>query len=410
MQSGMRAAAVVLLALLVPACGGDFGGFFVPFPNTAANGFLRGSQVVPALGTGATGTATITSDGLGKFVDYTIAATGLGTVTAIEIRLGDPGENGAVILTIPLGAFPLSGRIDAPTFFAPVAGLSTFAEICSAIAEGHTYLLISTVAQAAGEIRAHLGKAALASAKLTGGQMVPPVATTGSGSATVELDPAQAQITVTLTVAGVTGITGAQIREGAPLVAGGVLFDVSAAPFTSPLTVILTSGDFTPSGTIATFTDAINAFLSGGLYIQVNAAQSIRGQVGPTQLSAFMTGANVVNPSGSAATGTATLALNGSQTAFFVTVTHTVAAADRSTISAATAGTNGPMIFNLAATAGAATSPFSTTVTPSRLIPNTPANILTFPDAVNALLTGGTYIDVGNASFPGGEIRDQLLP
>jgi len=45
-----------------------------------------------------------------------------------------------------------------------------------------------------------------------------------------------------------------------------------------------------------------------------------------------------------------------------------------------------------------------------RLITNAPANILTFPDAINAILTSGKSIEVGNASFPGGEIRGQLLP
>ncbi|HUR39380.1 MAG TPA: CHRD domain-containing protein [Planctomycetota bacterium] len=42
----------------------------------------------------------------------------------------------------------------------------------------------------------------------------------------------------------------------------------------------------------------------------------------------------------------------------------------------------------------------STTVTPNRLIPNSPENIP----------TGRTYVDVGNAGFPGGEIRGQILP
>jgi hypothetical protein len=73
-------------------------------------------------------------------------------------------------------------------------------------------------------------------------------------------------------------------------------------------------------------------------------------------------------------------------------------------------GANGPRIFNLSAIAGAATSPLTATVTPNRLITNAPANILTFPDAINAILTSQTYVEVGNPSFPGGEIRGQILP
>ena len=67
MKQFTRIAALVGIAALLPACG-EFGGFFVPFPNTIAAVNLRGSQVVPATGSAATGTATITVDGLQKFI------------------------------------------------------------------------------------------------------------------------------------------------------------------------------------------------------------------------------------------------------------------------------------------------------------------------------------------------------
>jgi hypothetical protein len=69
MKQFTRFAALVGISALLPACG-QFGGFFVPFPNTIASVNLRGSQVVPAVVSAAAGTATITVDGLQKFVTY----------------------------------------------------------------------------------------------------------------------------------------------------------------------------------------------------------------------------------------------------------------------------------------------------------------------------------------------------
>jgi len=268
-----RIAAVSAVVALVPACGGPFQGFFVPFPNTVAAVNLRGSQVVPSVVSAASGTATITVDGLQKFIDYTVDATGLAAVSAIEIRLGDPGVNGPVLFTIPVAAFPLSGRFDSTMAFLPADAVTTFAEACGAISDGHAYLVIRTGALSAEEIRGHIGQAALASTILSGAQQVPPVVTTGAGSASMTLNAAQDEIKVTLSVSGLTGITGAAIFDGPPGTAGTTaLFPLAGASFTSPLVTTLTSADFTSSAGVATFPDAINALLSGGLFVQVSTA------------------------------------------------------------------------------------------------------------------------------------------
>jgi len=414
-----RAAALAVVIVLVPACkgmGGPFQGFFSPFPNTVANGTLRGSQVIPALGTGAAGTATITVDGLRTFIDYTIDATGIATaVTAIEIRSGGPGTNGPVLLTIPLGAFPLSGRLTPATMIPPMLS-TTFAAAGDAIANGQTYLLISSTAQPTGEIRAHLGQAALASAVLSGSQELPPLGLPATGTATVGLDDAQATLTVTLTIAGLSSaVTSAQIFDGAPGNAGTTpLFDLATTAFSGSVTVRLQSGDFTASAGVTTFADAVVALLSGGLFIQVktitNATGEIRGQVGPTQMTAVLTAGDVVPANSSTATGAATIALNAAQTAFFITLTHNVVTPTAVTIHADDPGSNGPQIFDVDAIAGAATSPVSATLTSLQLIPQPSKGISTFTDVVNALLTAKTYVDVGSTGFPAGEIRGQILP
>src|SRR5258708_23822033 len=162
MRSGLRAA-FLAVAIILPACG-QYAGNIDP-PRTVANAVLRGSQVIPALGAGPAGTATVTVSFNQTHIDYTVAATGLsGAATAIEIRFGGPRTLGPGLFTLPLAAFPLNGRLTDPGFFtSPVVTsegtISTFASACDAISTGSAYLLISTAAQPAGEIRGHLGKA-----------------------------------------------------------------------------------------------------------------------------------------------------------------------------------------------------------------------------------------------------------
>jgi len=52
------------------------------------------------------------------------------------------------------------------------------------------------------------------------------------------------------------------------------------------------------------------------------------------------------------------------------------------------------------------------TITPNRLLPAPTKGVDTFDDAINALLTGKTYIEISSIGFPipGAEIRGQILP
>src|SRR5581483_9416549 len=283
MQWVRRGAVLGFVALLIPACGapgGPFQGFFVPFPNTVAHAGLRGSQVIPALGTGASGTATLTVDGLRQFVDYTIDALGFASaVTAIEIRLGEPGTNGPVLFSIPPGTFPISGRLTGADIAFPAA-LPTLSAVGDAIAGGRTYLLISTQNFQTGEIRGHVGTASLASAILSGSQESTPLSSAGTGTAALTLNDAQDQMTASVSVSGLASITGALIFDGKPTVDGSAaLFSISSTSFTTGASATLTSGDFTPSATVATFADAINALLSGGLYVQILTAAHAGGEI-----------------------------------------------------------------------------------------------------------------------------------
>jgi hypothetical protein len=120
----------------------------------------------------------------------------------------------------------------------------------------------------------------------------------------------------------------------------------------------------------------------------------------------------VVPANGSAATGTASISLNATQTAINVALTHSVGTPTSVLIRADDPGSNGPQIFDVDAIAGSAASPLNASLQAAHLIPQAAKGVNTFADAVNALLTSKTYIEVSSTGFPvpGAEIRGQIVP
>jgi hypothetical protein len=113
-------------------------------------------------------------------------------------------------------------------------------------------------------------------------------------------------------------------------------------------------------------------------------------------------------PLSSAGSGSADVALKAAQDT--IEVTRSVSGLTGITGAAifdAPPGTAGKTaLFPLA---GASfTSPLVTTLTAADFTSS--AGVATFPDAINAILTSQTYVEVGNPSFPGGEIPGQILP
>ncbi len=73
-------------------------------------------------------------------------------------------------------------------------------------------------------------------------------------------------------------------------------------------------------------------------------------------------------------------------------------------------GSNGPILFSLYDSLdGPFTNPQTGRLTFSHLQQRADINILTFSDAVNAIMAGNTYVNVHTAANPSGEIRGQLL-
>ena len=131
--------------------------------------------------------------------------------------------------------------------------------------------------------------------------------------------------------------------------------------------------------------------------------------VSVTQLSATLNGAQENPPTTSTATGTATVTIDAARTTITVALTTAgLVDATASHIHFGAVGMNGGILFSLFAAPGVFPATLTKTLTSADFTPDAADGILTFADAVNAILNGNTYINVHTLASLGGEIRGQV--
>jgi len=418
---------LALIALLAPACLTNGPVTVVFFPDHTA--VVRGSQIVPATVSVATGTATFKVATTETTIDYSVTHNAASPVS-VDVHFGAPGCNGPVILTLGLipVSTPTSGTLSPADFTpAPTEGINSFVNACDAMMAGNTYVVVTTAGFADGEIRGQIGPVPMKAAKLIGAHAVPPSPGTASASATFQLDqvlhpPAllPPTIKVTITSSGLTlgAVTAVFIHVGSPgdasTLANTIFTLFSAGTFTNPFTVTLTTAHFTPQVGVATYDDALNALLSGGTYLEVETpttltAGPIRCQIGAMRFNTTtFDGTQEVTPPSGTGSGTGAIALNASQDQLTYVVTHTglSAAPTSAAIHVAPLALNGPILFVLPGTTFA--SPLTGTLKEVDI--DAGSGLLTLDEVIEALLNAKTYIELPTAANPSGEIRGQLAP
>ena len=283
---------------------------------------------------------------------------------------------------------------------------------------------------------------------LSANQEAPPVAvpSTAKGAGTVTVSADQTTVSYTLTLTG--PFTGdpqqAHIHVGPTGSAGPVIFFLcSSLPEAPegvqpcPLAVggevkgMLTEAEFNPQpeAGIETFSDAIDALISGGTYANVhtvaNTPGEIRGQIGVALQTALSSEAEVppvTTPTMATGTGLAVLNKDHSQIDYAVSLTGPFTGdPQQAHIHAGLPGASGPVIFFLCSSLPeapvgvqpcplAAGGNLSGALTEAALMQQLDAGVETFADAVATLLRGGTYINVHTPANGSGEIRGQLEP
>lgn len=250
-------------------------------------------------------------------------------------------------------------------------------------------------------------------ASMSGGQEEPPVVSQGRGTASFTVSSDRSRIDWTLGVTNLANVTMAHVHNGAVGVNGGIMFNLSTAPFTGTLSGFLTAVDLQPTAGVATFDEAVNLMLTGGTYANVHTTThpngEIRGQIGPAHLTAALSGGSQVPPVTSSATGNGTFDLNGEQTEvhYSITANGFTSAVTGIEVHAGAPGVVGLVLFVLPVTGLPGTTTGTVTAAQFQAAPT--FGIHAFNEAVDAMLSGNAYVVILTGNNPAGEIRGQIL-
>jgi hypothetical protein len=236
--------------------------------NPAFTVALAAAQIFPAPNSNATGTASLTVKlGTGA-VSGKVTLNGV-NATAVTINEAFAGSTGGGLITLAANA-ATAGEWDV------AAGALLTADQVTALLQGKLYLVATSAANPAGEIRGQITptNVSVVFAALAGSQEVPPVAINASGVAAATVDSGANTLTVHVNSTGVNDATAAEV-------------DTAAAGATGPKLFALTKDAVNPghwSTELATVTAGdIGNFNTGKLYVDVKTPAdpngALRGQL-----------------------------------------------------------------------------------------------------------------------------------
>ncbi|MEO5681020.1 MAG: CHRD domain-containing protein [Chitinophagaceae bacterium] len=361
---------------------------------------IQGAQEVPPNAAAATGKARLLLDKTTGMVYLTGSFTGLAdAATAAHIHTAAPNVNGPVIIPLTVTA-ATQGTLHIAAAIAPADQILMSA--------GNAYVNIHNAIYPGGEIRGQLiaeSELVYLKAGLQGSQEVPSNASTAAGTVIVRYNRLLKSLELTGSYQNIAAaISASHIHSAAaPGVNAPVLFTLTN---TGGL-----SGTLTTSVTLNTAQEA--DLLNGLMYVNVHNASfpggEIRGQLTTTTaanqtfyFTGKLSGAQENPANGSAATGDATALLDKLSGEVYLTGSFSglAASASASHIHRGATGSNGPVIVGLSPTLSTAGS-----IT---------GNSFVSTSFADSMIRGLTYVNVHNASFPGGEIRaqfgNQVLP
>ncbi len=234
---------------------------------------------------------------------------------------------------------------------------------------------------------------------LSGSQVVPPVTTAGTGTATLTVNTATGAVGGSLTFSGLnSNALVAHIHQGAAGTNGPVILDLTGGAGA-------TSGTWTiPVGSTLT-PDRIDALKNNGLYYQVhsqsNPSGELRGQIlNPViTITTTLSGSQVVPSVTTSGTGTANVTFNTITGAIAGAITFSGLTGNSLLchIHQGAAGANGPVIVDLEGGAGATSG-----------IWFFPPSATLLPAEIDALRNDGLYYQLHSTTSPGGELRGQV--
>jgi CHRD domain/Secretion system C-terminal sorting domain len=373
------------------------------------SGILSGKNEVPANASTATGTFDGIFDPWSRVIAFRVEYSELtANASVAHFHSAPAGTNGPVVLDLVGQGLPVgvkSGEL--------VKVLTLTETQAVDLMNGNLYVNIHSTTFPGGEVRGQVRYGTALnpspvplSARMSGAQEVPANASTAKGTFEGIFDPFSRVIAFRFEYSGLTAnATASHFHIGAAGTNGGVTVDFVSQGFQTGST----SGEYVK---VLTLTQAqADALIAGRIYVNIHNPSfpggEIRGQINYNQtltrtipINGTFSGTQEVPANASTATGTVTGNYDQKSGLMGIKVTYSGLAANATLahIHRAAAGTNGPVQidFNpLGFTFGAQSGTFSKII------------LLNATQAAD-LLAGNLYVNIHNASFPGGEIRAQL--
>ncbi len=366
---------------------------------------FSGDQENPSVATPGSGLGIITvSYDLSEVQHYILFDSLSGPVVGAHYHIGNPGMNGGVVLD-------MTG--DTNNSDNTVSGTRPLSShVFNLLLTGGLYINLHTDLHPGGEIRGQVYRYAREGyvVEFNGGQEVPPVTTTGTGSGFVSIDRDQSDAYYSFVYSGLEGnYAAAHFHQGGPGVNGGVIFDI-----TTSFDVFGAAQGYWNSDSNPAFA-ASPLFRSNSVYTNVHTdlhpGGEIRGNILRIRdlfsdlpfdpgfsddliLTAILTGENEVPAVTTDAVALATVFFDSDKNTAKVNITATGLSGPitGAHIHEGDPGTNGPVLFPL--------------VHEGNRIQMEIPNLSTI-DLIS-LMNGGTYVNIHTAANPGGEIRGQL--
>lgn len=245
---------------------------------------------------------------------------------------------------------------------------------------------------------AHLSESLLITAKLTGGQEVPPVTTSATGVASFRLNATQDTMCIDIITMGLSGpITGIHVHEGAMGATGGPILDLTPFINGNRIRAVITGSDLTPA--------KIAKYLSQQYYVNVhtaaNAGGEIRGQLKLETDKGYKSSLDAnqqVHTVTSSAQGLAMFSVSLAGESMGVKLITTGLSG---TITAAHLHYGAPGV------AGGVAVNLSTLISGNEIVGS--VDITGNADLMDSLKAGRVYVNIHTAANPNGEIRGQLM-
>lgn len=354
---------------------------------------LSGLYEVPPVTTAGSGTGALTVDRTTGALSGSITVTGLsGPAAAAHIHTGFAGVNGGIVVTL-LADAGTPGKFDVPA-----ATVLAGADLTSLLAGG-LYVNAHTAANPGGEVRGQIvaGDIDVVRCVASGDFEVPAVTTAASGIAYTTVSTGSTNtgaVVANVRTSNFADANAAHLHQAFAGLNGGVIVPlVQTGGASSDLwegVGVLTAGQ-------------LSGYLNGEVYVNVhnpaNPGGHIRSQIVPTNIRVLRFGLNggqEVPPVSTTATATGYITVNqlsGEVEANARTVN--LAGGNAAHIHQAATGDNGGVIVPL---------------TQDAVAPELWAGIGVFTAGqLTNFLNNNTYLNVHTPTYPGGEIRGQIV-